>query len=197
MEYSITIFAGPPRHHQGPGTMLSSSTSGDHPLHYTGGRFYMETICPRSWNSTSKPSSAFTLANTPWSKWSVPTAVLAWNAHSLPWTPWSALCCYGKWQERQIYLHIRWCHCLPWQKCSYWNKWINLLWDNKSIKMSSSNLWYQVSTRAKEFNWRTSHPVAPLHSVNKVLQSIIIAMEKLAGGRFEACGWLNYTRHTI
>ena len=38
----------------------------------------------------------------------------------------------------------------------------------------------------------TSHPVAPLLP-RKVLQS----MAKLAGGRFEACGWLNYTHHTI
>jgi len=89
-------FRRPPHHHQGPGTMLSSSTSGDYPLHNTGGRFYMETICPRSWNSTSKLSSAYRVAKKPWIKWSVQTAVLAWNAHSLPRTPWSALCRYGK-----------------------------------------------------------------------------------------------------
>ena len=38
----------------------------------------------------------------------------------------------------------------------------------------------------------TSHPVAPLLP-HKVLQSTA----KSASGRFEACGWLNYTHHTI
>ena len=40
---------------------------------------------------------------------------------------------------------------------------------------------------AEKFNLRDMHPVAPLQ-LRKVLQS----MAKSAGGRFEACGWLDY-----
>jgi len=69
--------------------------------------------------------------------------------------------------------------------CSSWPTYTCSTWDWGSEWKD------QLHTRAKEFNWRDV--TSGCSFARKVLQS----RAKSAGGRFEACGWLNYTHHTI
>jgi len=88
MEYSITIFTGPPGHHQGSGTMLSSSTSGDHRHSITLEADFAWRLSVHS--HEIQPANCPALSELPTHlgiSASVPIAFLAWNAHGLPWTP--------------------------------------------------------------------------------------------------------------